>query len=245
MLPSISAGLREAPSRTIALRIVCCILCIIPQRVPGSGGRVTLEPVVENWSIVVAGSWNRVIFSPQWVAANLAETGNVMLEVAFNDPTKPPRFTFDEVRLSVSPTRLSLFPTNVNDAVLERTSAAAVKVLGVLHHTPVTAVGVNFAFRERQPSARQLDVFRFSDDGRISEQGVRRELASLRRRLVFDDGVVLNLTLQHPVNGDHLTADFNFHWAADTAEAAKQALDGGIVALSHKAEQFVEDLYGE
>lgn len=113
---------------------------------PNRDRNLVMQAILSQATVVVAGSWNMGIFSPEWVSDTLLEKENVDLEVAFSLPfVMTPRFKSKKCIVIPATSRLTIGLTaDVHDWKLAVT--VALRALRTLNHTPVTAVGVNFGF---------------------------------------------------------------------------------------------------
>ena len=58
-----------------------------------------MKAQTDGWSIVVAGFWNRMIFTPEWVTQKLTASKEVGVEVPVGMPGLQPRLVFEGVNL--------------------------------------------------------------------------------------------------------------------------------------------------
>jgi hypothetical protein len=165
----------------------------------------------------MVGYWNRMIFSPDWIARMLFDGAKVAIEVPLANPQGPPRFTVGDVRLLVTAQRVMVLPTKEDEDTLRRVEATAIKILELLPHTPVTAVGINFQFVESEPSADLAELFRFRDTQGIAGIGFETASWGVARRLTKADFV---LNFASVLEDNHVTFDFNFHSEVTGAQAA-------------------------
>jgi hypothetical protein len=195
-----------------------------------------MRAVVDKWSIVIAGYWNRMIFSSPWVAQHLHGGGPVEIEVPLNNPMEPPRFTIGNVRFVVTPQRAIFTPTTLAREAVERTEAVALTVLQLLPHTPMSAIGVNFQFIEEHPPEPLLGLFRFADDARLTDLGLRAVKRSTHRQLE-QDGTTLNFGMAQEEAG--VLFEFNFHRDVREPEVAREYLRGRVAACRAIAQRII------
>jgi len=197
----------------------------------------------EGWSVVLAGFWNRMIFTPEWVGPRLfGENAQIETVVALL-PILPIIYRDNRVAVEIATSRIVCRARDLeNEESLRRSGEVAGIILGALPETPVQGVGVNFAFREHTPDAALLDLFGFADNARWVEAGWELGERKIVRQLT-GDGDMLNLALN--LNGDRLDIDCNFHTAPeDSAAAIAAAAADRVVALRDRATQALRELYG-
>ena len=190
-----------------------------------------------NWNVVAVGNWNPAIFSPPWVAENLAgpET-EIEVGIALGQPGTPVNLKFNGVVLEVSPFRLSLNAVESDVASLSTCAQVMAEVCGRLQHTPVRAIGTNFRFRVKEPDQELFRLFDTHDLNRISEQQFRVASIRITRRLEWDSRSV-NATLVLNESGS-LDIDLNFHVDVDSAKQAKSQLEADTTELVGIAEKL-------
>ena len=169
-----------------------------------------MEIRAEGHNIVLLGGWNRSIFTPQWVASSLGEVDEVGFQLAVDDPNLPFQIFFRDYVLTVRSDRLQLHSTIVSDESLRGTKDLAVRLLGMLPHTPISALGVNFAWRELDPPRSLLPLFTLDDTTFLADAGKTATETAIKRSFPWNGGV-LNFTIALSAAG-HVRADFNFHW---------------------------------
>jgi hypothetical protein len=197
---------------------------------------------LEGWTLVLPGFWNPRIFSPAWLQARgLIEQGQ---QVALALPVTaigPPQLSFGGVSLRVDSQKLILGTESPEDDRLQRMEQVATTVLAQLSHTPVGALGVNFQWAEQNPPQSVLACFDTADAGDLADAGLQIRETSVTRQL-DDDGRMLNLTLKLEADGQAIF-DFNFHFATNSADAAREALAGRLVMLRDRAKNILETVY--
>lgn len=109
-------------------------------------------------------------------------------------------------------------------------------VLNLLPHTPLSATGINFQFIEEHPPEALLGLFRYADDARLADMGLRATKRSTLRSLEHD-GSLLNFTMAHDQTGAMF--DFNFHHDVAEPNAARDYLLGRVVACRGISERVL------
>lgn len=197
----------------------------------------------EGWSVVLAGFWNRMIFTPEWVGPRLfGEVAEIETVVALL-PILPIIYRDNQVAVEISNARIVCRARDLqNEDALRRSGTVASIILNALPETPVQGVGVNFAFRENAPAANLLDLFDFADNPRWVEAGWEMADRKIVRQLTRD-GEMLNLTLT--LNNGRVDIDCNYHTdPQDNAAAVAAVASDRIINLRNRAIHALQELYG-
>jgi hypothetical protein len=198
----------------------------------------------DTWGIVLAGHWNRMIFTPEWVGARLFHQEEVETQIALL-PIFPIIYRHEDVVLEASGPRLIFRPRFNAARSLEAAERMAVTVLDDLPNTPLMGVGINFSFIERNPPRTLLDLFNLDDGRPIARAGWETPESKLTRKLTGPHGT-MQLSLGQDAEG--ITLDFNFHTETPGTTvaanaAARAAVAGRMVQLRDKALEFSRDIY--
>ena len=199
---------------------------------------------LETWGIVLAGHWNRMIFTPEWVGARLFHQDEIETQIALL-PVFPVLYRHEQVILEASGGRLIFRPRFDSPVSLEAAERMAVTVLDDLPNTPLMGVGVNFTFEEKRPPGEMLQLFNLNDARKISRANWETPETKIVRRLTSELGT-MNLSLGYE-NGI-VCIDINFHTEATGAtpavnKAAREAVFGRISGLRETAVKFLRDIY--
>lgn len=195
----------------------------------------------EGWNIILAGFWNRLIFTPEWVAERVFHHADFETYVALL-PVLPIVFKDKVVSMEVSLARLLFRPLKLkDDEGLARAEQMAREVLTALPETPVQAVGVNFGYVEDFPPDHLVAVFNDNDPRNLDTMGWEIKERKLTRRLT-QGADMLNLTMTY--DGTSVTFDLNYHTEATTNEAAIRAVkEGRAVTLRRQGLELVQRIY--
>jgi len=199
-----------------------------------------MKPVIEEWTVVLAGSWNVAILNPEWVGRELLNLPEVEMELVFG-AIRP--------QLKVSSPLVSIIPQG-NQVIFNSrqrsaeafagVEAAATALLEKLPITPITAMGINFGYTEEAVSVNIANLFAIGDTARISDVPLRIKSTTITRQLEYD-GRDLNFRMTH--TPERLMLHFNYHLAVTSAEAAKAALAGKVATYQNHSQQLLKDLY--
>lgn len=119
--------------------------------------------VPDKTNLVIAGAFNPAILTPQWILQHVMgrEPGEeipVELLAPING-TGPTRFTFEDFSYTPTSQRLVVYLGALDEqAANERVSRVA-RILELLPHTPIAAVGFNFAYSSDEVSEAAASLF--------------------------------------------------------------------------------------
>lgn len=197
----------------------------------------------EGWSVVLAGFWNRMIFTPEWVGTRLFDVNAQIETVVALLPVLPIIYRDNQVTVEISSARIVCRARDLeSEAALRRSGTIAGTILQELPQTPVQGLGINFAFREPTPAGNLLELFNFGDNARLAEAGWEAAERKIVRQLRHDDDT-LNLALSF--NSERLDIDCNFHTDPDDNDAAVAAVSPNrIIQLRDMAINMLVELYG-
>lgn len=193
----------------------------------------------DGWNIVLAGLWNRAIFTPQWVNDLLFHESEVetLLSVM---PYLPIIYRNKHVAIEVSTPKLVFRPRKLDDATIEMAATMAHGVLNKLQDTPLLAVGVNFGFVEESPRKDLLRLFSFPDDPRLAESVGEVHERSVIRRIRQGDAT-LNLTMTF--DGQAVKIEFNYHTDTTNNDKAREAIQGKVLGLRDASLRLLTETY--
>jgi len=203
-----------------------------------------LEPNPGGMSIVLAGAWNRAIFTPQWMIGRLTQATDINIEVPLGNPSLAIRFLFDRLTLRVENDRLIIVADHEDPDSLQRAQKVAVKILEDLPHTPIKGAGINLQFLagNPEPNGKLISMFRLSDDGSLADAHLKVMATSIERK-ISDDKQIITLLLSYQEDSKILVS-LNFHTEAKTAEDAKICLSNDLKQITARAAEILESVYG-
>jgi hypothetical protein len=192
-----------------------------------------MEHVPSETSLVIAGSWNAAILTPNWVLKHgLARTGEERVQIFFPAGTglifEFPKYTLDAFSYVVRPDVLIVTPPETTQSRVETIEEAAAKMLEALRHTPVTGVGHNFEFRDSDPEVNASAIFTGARQDLADQMPTGWESAATNIVASFkrtDSNVIVNIT--RLLDAGTMVVKFNFHHAITTIDQAIEILNGG------------------
>ncbi len=193
----------------------------------------------DGWNIVLAGIWNRAIFTPEWVGRLLFHQAEVEILLSIL-PQLPIVYRNNQVAIEVASPRLVFRPRRLDDECIQAAEGMAHTVLDTLRDTPLMAVGVNFAFVESNPRRDIMRLFDFRDNAAIIEDGWDLQEHRIFRR-IQRGGDTLILTLVF--DGQEVTVEFNYHTETTNNETAREAIHNRVLGLRDSALQLLNQVY--
>jgi hypothetical protein len=184
-----------------------------------------MTPVLNNWNIVVVGSWNTRVFNVKWLGEFVFH-GSVVNAALSLVPGYPNKYMADGLEVMPSEDRLLLSSNDISDAALGKLEDLTREILGLLLHTPIRAVGVNMTYRINEPTLDLLNIFRFNDDSLLTDNDLFRSSCSITRTFPADKGL-MNIVFSE--NQGVFDLQFNFHCDVENAEQARSFLESRLV----------------
>ena len=191
-------------------------------------------------NILVRGEFNRAIIQPRWLTQQgVTPDGNV--EILMSDSPGMPRvFRFQEVKWEVGPDRLVLTPS---DAKGRDPGPLVARILELLPHTPVTALGHNFLFESSETSLSITPCLGQRTAAALARQ-LGGELAQGGWSIVISTDAKTRITAKVLEEPDRQRIDLNFHHVVTDASEAKLAAGGSAECLT-RAKELLATLLGE
>lgn len=197
----------------------------------GSGAKEgklsVVTSLLDGWSLVLVGIWNRAIFSDSWVGQHVFESEEVQVEFPLGNPTSAPRLISPRgVRLFVASDRLVLSPDRETESALFEIESCARRVLTLLPHTPLAALGINFQFEQKNASDALFGLFEVSELRQLGELGYHPSSHIIHRKLKSQKnaGCIINVSLRE--HSEDVVADVNFHYDPADSELMVKVLNG-------------------
>lgn len=192
-------------------------------------------------TLVVVGTWNVSIFTPEWVKENvligkdfqILFPVNIMNSLKFVVPNK--------YSLAVNGNRLE-FQLNDNSDVCSKELLEPVRnILRSLVHTPVNSFGINFVFKTNEHPGL-LSMLPHTSEIKDS-LSVEMELTEVTRALKFQNGDLLNFKISQ--KGEEVTFDFNFSYAVNKIQGMLDILgdDDIIIKKREMAKEMLSQIY--
>lgn len=202
-----------------------------------------MELVLDRCSIVIVGTWNLAIFSPDWVGKRLFPD-EPEFEFGFNFTAEAGAVTFykmSNVVLVASAGRLGFKPLKNEDAAFNAVEESAKTVLNHLPETPIGACGINFGF-DATDASLVAQVLPLVDAGAISKAQASVSSTRITRGIEYAGGR-FNFTVEHETGKPALRLDFNHHFSVGSGQEAHKALDGNTIKCRNASRSFLDAIY--
>lgn len=211
-----------------------------------------MEPQIAGWNIVLVGAWNPAIFTPQWIAQNLFQIGDgreipVQINFALNVDERVLKFDDQQLTIRITPGRLTLQPTQLENDSLGRVNLYATRILESLRHTPIIAAGFNFQYKSDDPSSLLMETMRGSDLSNLTDLGYEireTQLAISMEGLTTCGNPRTKLMIKKSLTDGAYTLDFNFHYGESSADELVRRISNGFTELRLRVTQLLNS-YGE
>lgn len=194
--------------------------------------------------IVVVGAWNQAILTEKWVKVNiLNDVENYTIEYPISGSGSL-RYVTDDFSFHILPGRLLVSLNKATEHASMKAVEYARRILRLLVHTPVEAMGINFVF-ERDGRCKVFDAL--SDTEALAASvGKPAKSVEITRHFPLGEKETLNFTVAQ--KGDKSVFNFNFDFKAHSPLDVINAFgdeDDIIVRKRQAAMKIVGDVYGE
>jgi hypothetical protein len=186
------------------------------------------------WNTIVVGNWNRAILTPAWIGKHLfgLDTGTPVEVNVPLDEYRPYQIKHGGVVVIPSSIHLIVKPVDNEFLDLGKAAAIAAKTIGELPRTPLTAAGINCAFKADGPLDKLSEITTHSTDNPLVDADFRIASRGSRRSLKWHEGHINVLVDDDDDEGR--TIQFNFH-LSDKQEA-------NLVAWLSRPIEEIEDV---
>lgn len=195
-----------------------------------------------SFEVVLVGRWNPYILNPQWIAENLFENkSKVQIEFSLNLDT-PNRYKIDNVQITPTPDRVTFSSFDNSDESLILMGNVAVKLCNILSHTPLMAIGVNFAYIEAENKNDLFEKFGFDKNDPFSEGGWQVKTQGFSRFLVKE-----NYSLNFKVSLDrqnNFNFTFNYHYNIRNRDKLNELLENqSVINYRDNSLELLDTIY--
>ncbi len=179
--------------------------------IPCLTGFSTMNFEPYNWTVVIRGSWNQAILTPDWIAREIFEVSDgtpIQVEVPIN-LFSPPRIKHDNIAVIVRDGALELSVDDCSHESLTRAREYACRAISALPITPMTAAGFNVCYKSAEVSTDLADILDCKLDNILSDRDYTIRERSTGRVLPHEKGVINVHISTSGQNGTILS--LNFH----------------------------------
>ena len=207
-------------------------------------GSMTLKLDIRGPIVVLVAEFNPAIFGLPWIAKNLFDKAEgeeiAAAEVLIKNGQLLTQLTFLEgVAINVSPVRTEIFALNAEPETLTRVEVVLLKMLEMLPHTPLTAIGCNLSYIDDNPSAAIVDLF-ITPEGFEAEGVLNTRQSGVQ--LQIEGGQLLNFV--RLLGPNDVRYSFNYHRSESDAEQYKDFVPGMMAKAREHSLALLQTLYG-
>jgi len=209
-----------------------------------------MRPIENTFSIVALGAWNPAIFNGQWL------TDNILLDctkpITFSVPSnflphqtqQPLQIEFEGVRVYPTQARLQICASQPTVMGIALAAQVFNKILGLLRHTPVQSVGINFGF-EALGNLSQIESWLAHDETMASAPaGFTLNSSQATRQFQFSDDAVLNVTAN--LADRNASISFNFDLGSHPIDWYLANINEGKISSCHDtAIEFSHEVFDQ
>lgn len=239
--------------RVLLFKYQKCGLAVHRTSQPPSRGLNSMQAVLQETSLVIAGAWNPAILTPAWLLQHAVEQPDIQAHMvqaifpaALNGAFDFPRFTLPGFTYTARNDGMILLPEALNQASLDTIEGVGERILSQLSHTPIGGVGHNFEFRHAPAEDEWLVPFYDSQINLVDAVG-GWHVSRITLATSFINGDV-NVNVQRYTEGETFVVKFNFHHPVTSAADARRVMLGEGYQRSWQNFQtacgIVEKLYG-
>lgn len=196
---------------------------------------------VPDWTIVLRGSWNLALLTPEWVAKTLYATEELEVEVALKPAAHRMRYFYEDALFIPEAERVIIGMRRYREGLQLENEALAVRLLEELPHTPLVAIGVNYGFSVSEPLEPLHAIFVLPDNTPLAEAGFALGETSIVRQMRKDDHII---NLRQTLRDGEIHVHLNFHFPIVDREAAPKLLVGLTERTRTAALTLLREIYG-
>lgn len=181
----------------------------------------------DSLTIVLAGSFNPAILSPQWIATKIlgipeGQEFRVEMLTPVAGIGGMPRFSFENLSYSPNFQLVTFHVGSQEPDGRQKSSATASRILSELPHTPVSGIGFNFGFIVDEPQPRLLGLLTSSAEVAEAFPGGCEVVGRAWTNVFNWQDALVNL--QCELRGTAVSISMNFHHDVKSAAAAAEVL---------------------
>lgn len=168
---------------------------------------------LQSTNLTVVGHWNVAIITPPWIQTQFPEfkvTEDIPIEIGIN--IRDIRFTIKDLIINPSPNRLIISPKFETTECFESLILLMSGIIEKLNHTPMVAVGSNFAYvidKAEVIVAIQDDAERL--DGYYSKIGKKFSGNFVSQHVLVDNDMQITIFYHMSPNERIVTFNYNIN----------------------------------
>lgn len=202
-----------------------------------------MEQLHDNFdTLVIVGSWNKYIFSEEWIVSNILGEGvKYSIQYPLN-ALGSLRFSLENFSFCIFGERLVFQLNNNSETSYKEVVKTARKIFQKLIHTPVTALGVNFLFR----SNKSVNIIEDLPQNTELAQLIGHDIISseITRTFKISENETLNfkIELKDEVNIFNFNFNYNIKSLNNILDMIEDS-DELILCKRNIANKIIEEIY--
>ncbi len=190
--------------------------------------------------LVIAGQWNRSIFSSDWVKKYLLPDEDLQVEYPM-DVDGFYRISTPEMRIYTWENKLFFTICKHEDSVFYKVRDIALKITDLLPHTPVSAFGINYIF-EAPLKGKLEEVFKLADEPEFITQKFPYQTLCIKRSFQVNNHT-LNMSLSKVEKTCRM--EFNYHYPIENLDDFRERFENELfMKLKADTLLLIKELYG-
>lgn len=194
----------------------------------------------DSMSLVLAGRWNKYIFSPSWVSDKLFNTQEVQIEINLENLETPLRYKTQNVRFAVEPTKVIFTALEYDQDVFAYIEDRAKHLCAILSETPVIGFGINIEFLCDTIPESVSRLLSIPDTKYYSDNLLTIKNQAVTRKLDLGDR---ECNLSVTIEGSKIVFLYNFHTTVSSASMIASGLTGDILKCYQMAKDIMKNIY--
>ena len=190
-------------------------------------------------NIVIAGLWNKYVFTAEWDKKFLFQGDEVEVEFPL-DPNSSERVSSKELRINIEGQRLCIVCRKQEDPIFLSAKEIAIKIADYVPHTPVSAFGINFKLAQSL-TVELIKKLTMPDNDNIKSIYGTISNTQVSRQMNLDGAI---LTVRQDITSENVEFNFNFHFPVISLLDVKEKLSAiDILKLKLDSLKYLETIY--
>lgn len=188
-------------------------------------------------TLVLAGAWNPAILNPNWIGHHiLGVPQGTSFQVNMLMPVQgvggPVRMSFEGISITARPDALIFHLEPGNVEATAKSFLVARRILDTLPHTPIAAMGINFAFEVDPAEGQLVKTIEWAEDiGELLTGDPDAKITGKNWQLSLSSkGHLINVGFQSSAQGTSVSINHHYEVEGLAANAAKILSDEKLYA---------------
>lgn len=196
-------------------------------------------------TLVLAGAWNPAILNPSWIGRHVLKLpqGNafqVEMLMPVQGQAGPTRLSFEGISVTPAQEAIIFHINPEDDAMVAKTFDVAKRILELLPHTPVSAMGVNFAYQVDPMKGKLPKTVEWVDGvGDLLTDELEANILSRQWQVgISAMNHMINVAYRSDAQGGKISVNHHYEVEGSAAKAAtylgSEGLFGSLLDLTNK-----------